>query len=84
MATVPLVGCLLGFIRYNFNPATIYLGDCGSLLIGFLLGSYAVVWSQKSRRANRRTTPYHPNTIGHTWKEETKEENPPLPLDPTK
>ena len=48
LATVPLAGCLLGFIRYNFNPATIFLGDCGSLFVGFLLGCYAVVWSQKA------------------------------------
>jgi UDP-GlcNAc:undecaprenyl-phosphate GlcNAc-1-phosphate transferase len=37
LATIPLAGCLLGFIRYNFNPASIFLGDCGSLFIGFLL-----------------------------------------------
>jgi UDP-GlcNAc:undecaprenyl-phosphate GlcNAc-1-phosphate transferase len=32
-----LAGAILGFLRYNFNPATIYLGDCGSLFIGTLL-----------------------------------------------
>ena len=37
LATVPLAGALLGFLRYNFNPATIFLGDSGSLLIGFCL-----------------------------------------------
>jgi UDP-GlcNAc:undecaprenyl-phosphate/decaprenyl-phosphate GlcNAc-1-phosphate transferase len=47
-ATVPLIGALLGFLRYNFNPASIFLGDCGSLLIGFLLGAYGVLWSDKS------------------------------------
>src|SRR4051812_537343 len=47
-ATVPLMGALLGFLRYNFNPASIFLGDCGSLLIGFLLGAYTVLWSGKS------------------------------------
>lgn len=57
LATVPLVGCLLGFIRYNFNPATIYLGDCGSLFIGFLLGCYAVVWSQKAATILGMTAP---------------------------
>jgi len=31
-----LVGVTLGFLPYNFNPAIIFLGDCGSLLIGFL------------------------------------------------
>jgi UDP-GlcNAc:undecaprenyl-phosphate/decaprenyl-phosphate GlcNAc-1-phosphate transferase len=47
-ATLPLAGCLLGFLCYNFNPATIFLGDGGSLLIGFLLGCFGVAWSQKS------------------------------------
>ncbi|MSR34554.1 MAG: undecaprenyl/decaprenyl-phosphate alpha-N-acetylglucosaminyl 1-phosphate transferase [Phycisphaerales bacterium] len=31
-----LLGTTLGFLPYNFNPAVIFLGDCGSLLIGFL------------------------------------------------
>ncbi len=48
MATVPLAGCLLAFLRYNFNPASIFLGDSGSLSIGFILGCFAVIWSQKS------------------------------------
>lgn len=47
-ATLPLAGCLLAFLCYNFNPATIFLGDCGSLLIGFLLGCFGVIWVQKS------------------------------------
>ncbi len=48
MATIPLACCLLAFLVYNFNPASIFLGDCGSLTIGFLLGSFALIWSQKS------------------------------------
>jgi UDP-GlcNAc:undecaprenyl-phosphate GlcNAc-1-phosphate transferase len=47
-ATVPLVGALLGFLRFNFNPASVFLGDCGSLTLGFLLGCYGIVWSEKS------------------------------------
>jgi UDP-GlcNAc:undecaprenyl-phosphate GlcNAc-1-phosphate transferase len=39
LLAVILAGAILGFLRYNFNPATIYLGDCGSLFIGtFLAG----------------------------------------------
>ena len=45
-ATVPLVACLLAFLRYNFNPASIFLGDCGSLTIGFMLGCFGLIWSQ--------------------------------------
>ncbi len=48
MATVPLAGCLLAFLFYNFNPASVFLGDSGSLTIGFLLGCFSVIWSQKS------------------------------------
>jgi len=48
LATMPLVGCLLGFLRYNFNPASVFLGDSGSLLVGFLLACYGALWSQKS------------------------------------
>lgn len=48
LATMPLAGCLLGFLRYNFNRASVYLGDSGSLLIGFLLGCYGALWSEKS------------------------------------
>ncbi len=56
-AVVPLVGCLIGFLRYNFNPATIFLGDSGSLFIGFLLGCYGVVWSQKAATILGMTAP---------------------------
>ncbi len=48
LATAPLAACLLGFLRYNFNPASIFLGDSGSLVLGFLLGAYGVIWSQKT------------------------------------
>lgn len=48
MATVPLCGCLLAFLRYNFSPASIFLGDCGSLTMGFMLGCFGLIWSQHS------------------------------------
>jgi UDP-GlcNAc:undecaprenyl-phosphate GlcNAc-1-phosphate transferase len=32
-----LLGSVLGFLPWNFNPAVIFLGDCGSLLIGYLV-----------------------------------------------
>jgi UDP-GlcNAc:undecaprenyl-phosphate/decaprenyl-phosphate GlcNAc-1-phosphate transferase len=57
IATLPLAGALIGFLRYNFNPASIFLGDSGSLLIGFLLGSYGIVWSQKSATLLGLTAP---------------------------
>ena len=48
LATAPLVGCLLGFLRYNFAPASVFLGDSGSLTIGFLLGCFSIIWCEKS------------------------------------
>ena len=57
LATIPLAGALLGFLRFNFNPATIFVGDCGSLTIGFLLGCYGVLWSQKSATILGMTAP---------------------------
>ena len=57
LATAPLAGALLGFLRYNFNPASIFLGDSGSLTIGFLLGCYGVLWSHKSATVLGMTAP---------------------------
>ncbi|HWP34927.1 MAG TPA: MraY family glycosyltransferase [Thermodesulfobacteriota bacterium] len=37
-----LAGSLLGFLRYNFEPARIYLGDTGSQFIGLMLGALAM------------------------------------------
>ena len=56
-ATVPLAGALFGFLRYNFNPASIFLGDCGSLTLGFVLGCYGIVWSEKSTTLLGMTAP---------------------------
>ena len=48
LVTAPLAGALLAFLRYNFSPASVFLGDCGSLTIGFLLGCFGLVWSQQA------------------------------------
>ena len=45
--TIALAGAILGFLRYNFNPATIFLGDSGSLFIGFMLSALGSGWSAK-------------------------------------
>jgi len=55
--TIPLAAALLAFLRYNFNPATIFLGDSGAMLIGFLLGGYSVLWSHKSATLLAMTAP---------------------------
>jgi UDP-GlcNAc:undecaprenyl-phosphate GlcNAc-1-phosphate transferase len=36
MLSLALLGATLGFLPFNFNPAIIFLGDCGSLLLGYL------------------------------------------------
>ncbi|MEA2173170.1 MAG: UDP-GlcNAc:undecaprenyl-phosphate/decaprenyl-phosphate GlcNAc-phosphate transferase, partial [Blastocatellia bacterium] len=46
-----LSGALIGFLRYNFNPASIFLGDSGSLLIGFTLATLSIQGSQKASTA---------------------------------
>ena len=48
LMTIVLAGAILGFLRFNFNPATIFLGDCGSLFIGFLLSALALRGAQKA------------------------------------
>jgi UDP-GlcNAc:undecaprenyl-phosphate GlcNAc-1-phosphate transferase len=50
-AAVALVGSLLGFLPYNFSPARIFLGDSGSMLLGFLLAVLSIHASQKGATA---------------------------------
>jgi UDP-GlcNAc:undecaprenyl-phosphate/decaprenyl-phosphate GlcNAc-1-phosphate transferase len=45
---IALAGAILGFLRFNFQPASIFLGDCGSLFIGFMLSALALAGSQKA------------------------------------
>ncbi|WP_142413242.1 glycosyltransferase family 4 protein [Hathewaya massiliensis] len=49
--TAILAGALLGFIPYNFNPASIFMGDTGSQLIGFLLAAISIKGAIKSAAA---------------------------------
>jgi UDP-GlcNAc:undecaprenyl-phosphate GlcNAc-1-phosphate transferase len=57
VAIAPLAGSLIAFLLYNSSPASIFLGDCGSLTIGFLLGCYGCIWSQKSATLLGMTAP---------------------------
>jgi UDP-GlcNAc:undecaprenyl-phosphate GlcNAc-1-phosphate transferase len=57
LAAVPLAGCLLAFLCFNFNPASIFLGDCGSLTIGFLLGCFGMMWGATISRLVGLTAP---------------------------
>jgi hypothetical protein len=57
MFAAAMGGALVGFLRYNFNPASIFLGDVGSLFLGFQLAVLSVVGSQKSSTAITIVTP---------------------------
>ena len=46
-----LAGALVGFLRYNFPPASVYLGDTGSMLIGLVVAAVAVDSSIKQQAA---------------------------------
>jgi UDP-GlcNAc:undecaprenyl-phosphate GlcNAc-1-phosphate transferase len=43
-----LAGAAAGFLKFNFNPATVFLGDSGSLFMGFVLASASVIGVLKS------------------------------------
>jgi UDP-GlcNAc:undecaprenyl-phosphate GlcNAc-1-phosphate transferase len=51
LACAALGGALLGFLRYNVRPARIFLGDSGSLFVGFMLAVLSVHGSTKSATA---------------------------------
>ncbi|HXL81244.1 MAG TPA: MraY family glycosyltransferase [Pyrinomonadaceae bacterium] len=57
VVTLVLCGALTGFLRYNFNPASIFLGDSGALFVGFLLASLSVAGAQKATTAVAVITP---------------------------
>ena len=40
---VVFVGALVGFLVFNFNPASIFMGDCGSMFVGFLLSTLVLL-----------------------------------------
>ena len=48
LAMATLAGCALGFLRYNFNPAQIFMGDTGSLFFGVMFAGWSVVGLLKS------------------------------------
>lgn len=42
MLALLICGALIGFLMYNFNPASIFMGDSGSLFLGFMLAAYTL------------------------------------------
>jgi UDP-GlcNAc:undecaprenyl-phosphate/decaprenyl-phosphate GlcNAc-1-phosphate transferase len=49
VATLVLGGAILGFLIFNFNPASIFLGDCGSLFVGFMLSGFVLAEAQRQQ-----------------------------------
>ncbi|MGL4730194.1 MAG: MraY family glycosyltransferase [Clostridium sp.] len=49
--TAILAGSIIGFLPYNFNPASIFMGDTGSQLLGFLLSAISINGAIKSATA---------------------------------
>ena len=43
-----LAGSILGFLVFNFNPASIFMGDCGSYFIGYMIATLSIFGSVKS------------------------------------
>ena len=48
MITAALAGSAIGFLYYNFNPARIFMGDTGSMFLGFMLAGISVIGAVKS------------------------------------
>ncbi|MFQ5668505.1 MAG: hypothetical protein ACE5I7_19035 [Candidatus Binatia bacterium] len=51
LLAVALAGALAGFLYYNFNPASVFLGDSGSLLLGYLLSVLSIQAAHKGATA---------------------------------
>ncbi len=52
-----LAGSLVGFLFFNFNPARIFMGDTGSLFLGFVLAAFSISTSAKGSTAIALTVP---------------------------
>ena len=52
-----LSGALLGFLIFNFNPASIFLGDSGSMFIGFLVAAISLLTKNKAETATALLIP---------------------------
>ena len=46
---VALAGALMGFLVYNFNPASIFMGDCGSLVVGFVVSMLGLFYAENAK-----------------------------------
>ena len=47
ITAVTLIGALVGFLYFNYHPARIFMGDCGSLALGGFLAAIAIITKQE-------------------------------------
>src|SRR5439155_437842 len=52
-----LLGSLCGFLVFNFNPAKVFMGDCGSMFLGFLLATASLVCAKRTGMSAGFTLP---------------------------
>ena len=45
--SLALLGAVMGFLPYNFNPASIFMGDTGSMFLGYICGAMMLLFAQK-------------------------------------
>ncbi len=57
LAMAALAGAALGFLRFNFNPATIFMGDTGSLFLGLMFASWSLLGYLKTTATVTLTVP---------------------------
>ena len=57
-ALAALGGASLGFLRYNFNPASIFMGDSGSYFLGYMLAALSIMGSMKSQATVALLVPF--------------------------
>ena len=48
LVSASLAGAVVGFLLYNFNPAKVFMGDCGSMFIGYILAVLSLKGASKS------------------------------------
>lgn len=58
LVVLALAGSVLGFLPYNFNPAKIFLGDAGSLFIGYVFATVSIIGSSKTEIAIGLLVPF--------------------------
>lgn len=57
LAMAALAGCALGFLKYNFNPAQIFMGDTGSLFLGLMFAGWSIIGLLKTTATLALTIP---------------------------